>query len=61
MFGRAAIGFTFEFEDGYTDSADVDDKETADFYGRVQLGENIAFGVNPLLLNAKKAKMLREK
>ena len=50
----------FEFEDGYTDSAELDSKEVAEFYAKVQLGEELAMGVNPLLLNAKKAESLRE-
>jgi hypothetical protein len=28
----------FEFDDGYTDFAEVGSKETADFYARVQMG-----------------------
>jgi hypothetical protein len=38
----------------------VGDKETAEFYARAQLGEELAMSVHPLLLNAKKAEMLRE-
>jgi hypothetical protein len=49
----------FEFDDGYTDSAELDSKEVAEFYAKVQLGEKLAMGVNPLLLNAKKAESLR--
>ena len=44
-----------------TDFAEVGSKETADFYATVQMGENIAVGVNPLLLNAAKAETLRRK
>jgi hypothetical protein len=36
-------------------------KETADFYARVQMGEAIVMGVNPLLLNAEKAETLRRR
>jgi hypothetical protein len=56
--GRYRIDF--EFDDGYTDSAEVGDKDAAEFYARVQLGEELAIGVHPLLLNAKKAEELRQ-
>ena len=58
---NGAYGVEFEFDDGYTDFAEVGSKETADFYARVQLGEAIVMGVNPLLLNAEKAETLRRK
>jgi hypothetical protein len=45
----------------YTDFAEVVSKETADFYARVQMGEAIVMGVNPLLLNAEKAETLRRR
>jgi hypothetical protein len=44
-----------------TDFAEVGSKETADFYARVQMGESIVMGVNPLLLNAEKAETLRRR
>jgi hypothetical protein len=56
-----AYGVEFEFDDGYTDFAEVGSKETADFYARVQMGEAIVMGVNPLLLNAEKAETLRRR
>ena len=56
-----AYGVEFEFDDGYTDFAEVGSKETADFCARVQMGEAIVMGVNPLLLNAEKAETLRRK
>jgi hypothetical protein len=52
---NGAYGVEFEFDDGYTDFAEVGGKETTDFYARVQMGEAIVMGVNPLLLNAEKA------
>jgi hypothetical protein len=58
---NGAYGVEFEFDDGYTDFAEVVSKETADFYARVQMGEAIVMGVNPLLLNAEKAKTLRRR
>jgi hypothetical protein len=56
---NGAYGVEFEFDDGYTDFAEVGSKETAGFYARVQLGEAIVRGVNPLLLSAEKAEALR--
>jgi hypothetical protein len=56
---NGAYGVEFEFDDGYTDFAEVGSEETADFYATVQMGEAIVVGVNPLLLNAEKAEMLR--
>jgi len=44
-----------------TGIAEVGSKETADFYATVQIGEAIVIGVNPLLLNAEKAEMLRRR
>jgi len=41
------------------DFVEVGEKETAEFYARVQLGEKLAIGVHPLLLNWKKAETLR--
>jgi hypothetical protein len=58
---NGTYGVEFEFDDGYTDFAQVGSKETADFFATVQMGENIAVGVNPLLLNAAKAETLRRK
>ena len=58
---NGAYGVEFEFDDGYTDFAEVGGKETTDFYARVQMGEAIVMGVNPLLLNAEKAETLRRK
>jgi hypothetical protein len=54
-------GVEFEFDDGYTDFAEVGPKATAEFYAKVQMGEDIVVGVNPLLLNAAKAEMLRQR
>jgi hypothetical protein len=51
----------FEFDDGYTDFAEVGSKETAEFYASAQMGEDIVMGANPLLLNAAKAEMLRQR
>jgi hypothetical protein len=50
-----------EFDDGYTDFAEVGSKETAEFYATAQMGEAIVMGVNPLLLSAEKAETLRRK
>jgi hypothetical protein len=36
-----AYGVEFEFDDGYTDFAEVGSNETADFNARVQKGEPI--------------------
>jgi hypothetical protein len=58
---NGAYGVEFEFDDGYTDFSEVGPKETADFYARVQIGEDIVMGVTPLLLNAEKAETLRKK
>jgi hypothetical protein len=54
-------GVEFEFDDGYTDFAEVGSKQTADFYAAVQMGEYLVMGVNPLLLSAAKAETLRRK
>jgi hypothetical protein len=54
-------GVEFEFGDGYTDFAEVGSRKTAEFYARVQIGESIVMGVNPLLLRAEKAEMLRRR
>jgi hypothetical protein len=35
--------------------------ETTEFYARVQMGEAIVVGVNPLLLNVEMAETLRRK
>jgi hypothetical protein len=48
------------FDDPFTDFAEVGSKSTAEFYARVQSQEDILVGVNPLLLNAVKAQMLRD-
>jgi hypothetical protein len=58
---NGAYGVDFEFDDGYTDFAEVGPKETAEFYASVQLGEDLGMGVNPLLLNAAKAEALRRR
>jgi hypothetical protein len=58
---KRKYGVRFEFDDGYTDFAEVGDKATAEFYAAVQLGERIPMNVNPLLLNAAKAETLRRK
>jgi hypothetical protein len=57
---KGLYGVEFQFDDRSKDFAEVGDKETAEFYARVQLGEKLAIGVNPLLLNAEKAETLRE-
>ena len=56
---NGTYGVEFEFEDGYTDFAEVGNKETAEFYATLQMGEAIVMGVNPLLLNGVKAETLR--
>jgi hypothetical protein len=56
---NGAYGVSFEFDDGYTDFAELPDRETAEFYARVQRGETLPIGVNPLLLTAEKAETLR--
>jgi hypothetical protein len=56
---NGAYSVEFEFDDGYTDFAEVGSEETAD--ARVQMGEAIVMGVNPLLLNAEKSETLRRK
>jgi hypothetical protein len=58
---KGQYGVRFEFDDGYTDFAEVGDKATAEFYAAVQLGERIPMNVNPLLLSAAKAETLRRK
>jgi hypothetical protein len=50
---KDGYGVKFEFDDGYTDSAEVGDKETAEFYARVQLGERIPKGVHPLAIERR--------
>ena len=52
-------GVRFHFDDGAQDFARAGPKEAAEFYAREQLGEHLAIGVHPLLLNAKKADKLR--
>ncbi len=54
-------GIEFEFDDGYTDFAEVESKETAEFYVQTQMGQEIQMGVHPLLINADKADALRRK
>ena len=56
---NGTYGVEFEFEDGYTDFAEVGNKETAEFYATLQMGGAIVMGVNPLLLNGVKAETLR--
>lgn len=58
---NGTYGVSFEFDDGYTDYAELPDRETAEFYARVQRGETLPMGVNPLLLTAGKAETLRGK
>ncbi len=58
---KGGYGVKFEFDDGYTDFAEVGGKATAEFYAAAQLGERIPMNVNPLLLSAEKAEELREK
>jgi hypothetical protein len=43
------------------DFAQVGPKGTAEFYAKVQIGEDIVHAVNPLLLNAEKAERLRRR
>lgn len=57
---KGQYGVEFEFDDRSKEFAVVGEKDTAEFYARVQLGEELAIGVHPLLLNAEKAEMLRE-
>jgi hypothetical protein len=52
-------GINFAFNDGLTDFAEVGDKQMAEWYASVQLGEKLPLGVYPTLLNAKKAEELR--
>jgi hypothetical protein len=47
-------GIEFEFDDGAVTIEAEGDKETADWYASVQLGEVIPVGANPLLISAKK-------
>ena len=56
---NGAYGVNFEFDDGYTDFAELPDRETAEFYARVQRGETVPIGVNPLLLTSENAGTLR--
>ena len=56
---NGVYGVNFEFDDGYTDFAELPDRETAEFYARVQRGETLPIGVNPLLLTFEKAETLR--
>ena len=58
---NGAYGVEFEFDDAFTDFAEVGSKETADFYATVQMGEAIVMGANPLLLSAEKAETLRQR
>ncbi len=58
---RGNYGIEFEFDDGAVTTEAVGDKETADWYASVQLGEVIPVGVNPLLLAAAKAEKLRKR
>jgi hypothetical protein len=58
---RGNYGIEFEFDDGAVTTEAVGDKETADWYASVQLGEVIPVGVNPLLLTAAKAEKLRKR
>jgi hypothetical protein len=52
-------GVEFSFDDGSTDFAEVGPKEAADFYARVQVGEELPVGINALFLSAEKAAALR--
>ena len=54
-------GVAFEFDDGYTDFAEVGSKETSDFYAALQRGEDILMRVNPVLLSAAKAETLGQR
>jgi len=58
---NGAYGVEIEFDDAFTDFAEVGSKETADFYATVEMGEAILMGANPLLLNAEKAETLRQR
>ena len=55
--GKFAVVFTYD--DGTGEAATVGKQETAEFYAKTQMGEVVPVGVNPLLLNAKKADQLR--
>jgi hypothetical protein len=54
-------GVQFEFDDGWTDFAELSDRKTAEFYAAVQWGQELVVGVNPLLLNAETAELLRNR
>jgi hypothetical protein len=58
---NGAYSVEFEFDDAFTDFAEVGSKETADFFATEQTGEAIVIGANPLLLNAEKAETLRQR
>jgi hypothetical protein len=51
----------FVFDDGERAALEAGSKESAELYAREQLGERFPLGVNPLLLNTKKADDLRKK
>ena len=59
--GKGKYGVLFLFDDGAEDAAEVGSKEAAEWYAKVQLGQNIRIGANPLLLNAPKADELRQR
>jgi hypothetical protein len=59
--GRGKYGVLFVFDDGAEDAAEVGSKEAAEWYAKVQLGQDIVVGTDPLLLNAAKADALRGK
>jgi hypothetical protein len=53
ILSRGNYGIEFEFVDGAVTTEAVGDKEAADWYASVQLGEVIPTGTNPLLISAK--------
>jgi hypothetical protein len=57
--GKYAVVFTYD--DGTGEAVTVGKELTAEFYAKTQLGETVPVGVNPLLLNAKKADQLRRR
>ena len=59
--GKGKYGVLFIFDDGTEDAAEVGSREAAEWYAKVQLGQDIVVGMNPLLLNAAKADELRRK
>jgi hypothetical protein len=57
--GKYAVVFTYDDDTG--EAVTVGKQLTAEFYAKTQMGEVVPVGVNPLLLNAKKADQLRRR